>query len=115
MDIRAHRARLEGGEKRLRLRLDVDAIANQIHADSLAARRQRSLVGPCLVSMSASRSCCHVRVETAESVPARYALAIWRLRCGWRMASFRALTMARASPRSLVPRLSCLRATVSST
>ena len=30
VDIRAHRARLEGGEKMLRLRLNNNAIANQI-------------------------------------------------------------------------------------
>jgi len=45
-------------------------------AFSFAARCQRSLVDPVLDSMMASRAFCHVRVDTPESVPARYALAM---------------------------------------
>src|SRR5271169_1428092 len=36
-------------------------------AFSFAARCQRSLVGPCLVSTMASSACCQVRVETPSS------------------------------------------------
>src|SRR5260370_1365521 len=46
------------------------------NAVSFAARRQRSWVEPDFVSTIASRAFCQVRVETPESVPARYALAM---------------------------------------
>jgi hypothetical protein len=55
----------------------------------------------------AFRASCHVRLEMPESVPARYALAIWRFSCGWRMDSLRALSSDVASARFLVPVLSC--------
>jgi hypothetical protein len=80
-----------------------------------APRRQRSWVVPRLYSMMALKASCQVRVEIPESVPARYAFAIWRLSCGCRTASLRALSRAVASARFLVPVLSCLWVSVSST
>ncbi len=81
----------------------------KLKADSLAARTQRSLVEPSLLSITALKASCQVRVETPASVPARYALAMWRLSCGARNDSLRALSRVVASARSLVPRLSCFR------
>lgn len=56
------------------------------NAACLSPRSQRSLVAFLLWSMMASKAFCQVRVETPESVPARYALAIRRLSCGCRAA-----------------------------
>ena len=62
----------------------------------------------CSPTLLASRAFCHVRVETPESLPARYALAMRRFRCGWRKDSFREWKRVVASARSRVPKLSCL-------
>ena len=56
-----------------------------------------------------------LRAGIPESVPARYALASCRFRCGCRKASFRALTTVIAAARSRVPRLFCLPVSQSST
>ena len=56
--------------------------------DRSLTRSQRSLFASCLVLVNASMACCHVRVVMPLSLPARYALAIWRFRIGWRSAWF---------------------------
>lgn len=56
-------------------------------------------------STIASRAFYQVRVETPESVPAKYAMAMWRFSCGWRTDSLCALSNVVASARSRVPRL----------
>ena len=62
----------------------------------------------CSPTLLASRAFCHVRMETPESLPARYALALRRFRCGWRKDSLREWKRVAASARSQVPKLSCL-------
>lgn len=61
------------------------------------------------VSELASSACCQILVDTPESVPARYAFALWRFSCGWRTDSLRALRRDVAAARFFVPRLSCFR------
>src|ERR1022692_2757863 len=75
------------------------------NALSLAAVFQRCWLAPCLVLVNASMACRHVRVVMPLSLPARYALAIWRFSTGWRSELFLAWMICLASSVLVVPSL----------
>ena len=79
--------------------------SNGANAGSLATVCQRCWFAPCLVLVRLASASAHVRVAMPLSVPARYALAIWRLSTGWRSAWFFASTICRASSALVVWRL----------
>jgi hypothetical protein len=87
VNVGADGARLDRLQQSLGLRFDNRFLTYKSSARSLAARTQRSLVEPCLVSTSALRASCQVRVETPESCR-QVGLGDLQVKVGWRRAWF---------------------------
>ncbi len=88
IDVGGNSAHLQNLQACFTFGLNDDLCQQRVNALSLAAVFQQWWLAPRLVFVNASMACCRVRVVMPLSLPAKYAVAIWRFNTGGRSELF---------------------------